>query len=123
MTTGYAAVDAKAPLGLFNFERRALQPTDVGIEILYCGVVTRMFIRCVTNGGGSVYPIVPGHEIVGRVTAVGSAVKNFKPGQLAGVGCMVWIHAGIAVNAKMALNNFVRIPCSPITARISIREK
>ncbi|HEY7985694.1 MAG TPA: NAD(P)-dependent alcohol dehydrogenase [Methylophilaceae bacterium] len=89
MTIGYAAVDAKAPLGLFNFERRALLPTDVSIEILYCGVCHSDIHQVRDEWGGSVYPIVPGHEIVGRVTAVGSAVKNFKPGQLAGVGCMV----------------------------------
>lgn len=88
-TIGYAAFDAKSPLGLFNFERRELLPDDVRIEILYCGVCHTDIHQVRNEWGASVYPMVPGHEIVGRVTAVGSAVKSFKAGDLAGVGCMV----------------------------------
>jgi alcohol dehydrogenase (NADP+) len=86
----YAAQNASTPLAPFNFERRDPGPHDVQIEILYCGIC-HSDIHQVRNewGGGSIYPMVPGHEIVGRITRVGDNVKNFIPGELAGVGCFV----------------------------------
>jgi uncharacterized zinc-type alcohol dehydrogenase-like protein len=85
----YAAQSADKPLAPFGIERREPKPTDVDIEILFCGVC-HTDIHFVRNEWGmTLYPCVPGHEIVGRVTRVGSAVKNFKPGDIAGVGCMV----------------------------------
>lgn len=86
---GYAAQSATTPLGQFKFERRDVGSRDVQVEILYCGVCHSdlHFVR--NEWGMTVYPIVPGHEIVGRVTRVGSEVKSFKPGDLAGVGCLV----------------------------------
>ena len=86
---GYAAYDPKSPLRSFNFERRDPGPQDVQIEILYCGVCHSDVHQVRDEWGNSAFPIVPGHEIVGRVVKVGSEVKNFKAGDLAGVGCMV----------------------------------
>jgi uncharacterized zinc-type alcohol dehydrogenase-like protein len=85
----YAAQSATTPLEPFTIDRRTPKPFDVQIEILYCGVCHSdlHFVR--DEWGMTVYPIVPGHEIVGRVTAVGDQVKKFKVGDLAGIGCLV----------------------------------
>jgi len=88
-TIGYAAHDPKSPLMPFNFERREVGAQDVQIEILYCGVCHSDLHQVRDDWAGSTYPIVPGHEIVGRVLKVGSDVKEFKAGDLAGVGCLV----------------------------------
>ncbi len=88
-TKGYAAQSKTEPVTPFEFERRAPGPTDVQIEILFCGVCHSDLHQIRDEWGGSIYPMVPGHEIVGRVTEVGSAVTKFKAGDLAGVGCMV----------------------------------
>ncbi len=91
MTTAkaYAAASAKAPLAPFQIERRAPGLHDVQIEIAYCGICHSDLHQVRDEWGGSKYPMVPGHEIVGHVTAVGAHVKGFKAGDLAGVGCMV----------------------------------
>ncbi|MBO0357638.1 NAD(P)-dependent alcohol dehydrogenase [Hymenobacter sp. BT186] len=86
---GYAAETVNAPLTPFQFERRDVGPHDVRIEILFCGVCHSDVHQVRDEWGGSIFPMVPGHEIVGRVTEVGAHVKGFKPGDLAGVGCMV----------------------------------
>jgi uncharacterized zinc-type alcohol dehydrogenase-like protein len=86
---GYAAPAPKAPLTSFNFERRELRDNDVHIEIQYCGVCHSDVHQVRDEWGKGHFPMVPGHEIVGRVMAVGSKVKKFKAGDLAGVGCMV----------------------------------
>lgn len=86
---GYAAYDPKKPLAPFDFERREPGPDDVQIEILYCGVCHSDLHQARDEWGNSAFPMVPGHEIVGRVTQVGSAVTKFKAGDLAGVGCLV----------------------------------
>lgn len=86
---GYAAQDASTPLAPFSFERRDPKENDVQIEILYCGVCHSDLHTARAEWGGTNYPCVPGHEIVGRVTRVGSGVKKFKEGDLVGVGCMV----------------------------------
>ncbi|HEX2609339.1 MAG TPA: NAD(P)-dependent alcohol dehydrogenase [Flavisolibacter sp.] len=88
-TKGFAAQNATTPLGPFQFERREPGPHDVEIEILYCGVCHSDIHQVRNEWGNSIYPMVPGHEIVGRVTRVGDHVKKFKKGDLAGVGCMV----------------------------------
>ncbi len=85
----YAALDAKSPLGPFTFTRRQPREHDVQIEIQYCGVCHSDIHQARDEWGGSTFPMVPGHEIVGRVTHVGAKVKQFKVGDLAGVGCMV----------------------------------
>jgi uncharacterized zinc-type alcohol dehydrogenase-like protein len=86
---GYAAYDPKKPLAPFDFERREPGPDDVQIEILYCGVCHSDLHQARDEWGNSAFPMVPGHEIVGRVTQVGSGVTKFKAGDLAGVGCLV----------------------------------
>ncbi|MEO7166637.1 MAG: NAD(P)-dependent alcohol dehydrogenase [Chthoniobacterales bacterium] len=86
---GFAAKSATTPLEPFNFQRRALRPSDVRIEILYTGVCHSDLHQARNEWGNSLYPMVPGHEIVGRVTAVGENVTKFKQGDLAAVGCLV----------------------------------
>lgn len=86
---GYAASAAKAPLRPFSFERRDPKPHDVVIDIKFCGICHSDIHQAKDEWGGSTFPMVPGHEIVGVVTSVGSAVKKFKVGDHVGVGCMV----------------------------------
>ncbi len=86
---GYAAHAATEDLKPWTFERRDLQPNDVQIEILYCGVCHSDIHTARNEWMGTKYPVVPGHEIVGRILKVGAEVKNFKAGDLAGVGCLV----------------------------------
>lgn len=86
---GFAAQSATTPLVPFTFQRRDPGAHDVRIEILYSGVCHSDLHQAKGDWGNSVFPMVPGHEIVGRVVAVGSAVKKFKVGDFAGVGCMV----------------------------------
>lgn len=88
-TIGYAAEHAAAPLARFDFERRALRPNDVAMETLYSGVCHSDLHMARNDWGWTTYPIVPGHEIVGRVTEVGSAVSRYKTGDAVAVGCMV----------------------------------
>jgi uncharacterized zinc-type alcohol dehydrogenase-like protein len=88
-TIGYAALTAEAPLALFHFERRALRPNDVAMEILYCGVCHSDLHQARDDWHWSRYPIVPGHEIVGRVIEIGAEVKRYKIGDHVAVGCMV----------------------------------
>lgn len=88
----YAAASATSPVASTQITRRETGEHDVQIEILFCGIC-HSDLHAVRNEWSdfhpSEYPIVPGHEIVGRVSKVGSAVAKFKPGDLAGVGCMV----------------------------------
>lgn len=88
-TIGYAAQHREAQLAPFKFERRALRPNDVAMQILYCGVCHSDLHQARDDWGFSRYPIVPGHEIVGRVTEVGSQVTRYKVGDAVAVGCMV----------------------------------
>ncbi len=88
-TKSYAAQNATDPLEPFTFERRAVGAHDVKFQILYCGVCHSDLHQVRNEWGGSVYPMVPGHEIVGRVIEVGAHVSKFKTGDLAGVGCLV----------------------------------
>lgn len=85
----YASQSATTPLLPFTIERRDPKPHDVQIQILYCGVCHSDLHFARNEWGMTIYPIVPGHEIVGKVTAVGDHVKKFKVGDLAGIGCMV----------------------------------
>ncbi|HET6716796.1 MAG TPA: NAD(P)-dependent alcohol dehydrogenase [Nitrososphaeraceae archaeon] len=86
---GYAAPSAKAKLAPYQFERRDIRADDVVIEILYCGICHSDVHHVNNDWGGTTYPIVPGHEIIGRVVNVGPDVTRFKPGDHVGVGCMV----------------------------------
>jgi alcohol dehydrogenase (NADP+) len=86
---GYAAPSAKANLTPYQFERRDMRSDDVVIEILYCGICHTDLHYVNNDWGISIFPLVPGHEIIGRVVNVGSTVTHFKPGDHVGVGCMV----------------------------------
>jgi uncharacterized zinc-type alcohol dehydrogenase-like protein len=88
-TRGYAALSAKETLQPFSFERRDVGPHDVLIKITHCGICHSDIHQVRNEWGGSIFPMVPGHEIVGAVTQVGSAVKKFRTGDRAGVGCFV----------------------------------
>ncbi|HEV2861282.1 MAG TPA: NAD(P)-dependent alcohol dehydrogenase [Pyrinomonadaceae bacterium] len=88
-TRGYATQGPTSKLEPFQFERREPGPADVLIEIQYCGVCHSDIHQARNEWDNSIYPMVPGHEIVGRVARVGSSVTKFKEGDLAGVGCFV----------------------------------
>jgi uncharacterized zinc-type alcohol dehydrogenase-like protein len=77
------------PLHSMNIKRRELLPHDVEMKILYCGICHSDLHQIKNEFGGTMFPIVPGHEIVGKVTRVGAHVKKFKTGDLTGVGCIV----------------------------------
>lgn len=85
----YGTESAKTPLHPLDIQRRSLLPNDVEIDILYCGICHSDLHSIHNDWGGTTYPIVPGHEIVGRITKIGTEVTKFKVGNLAGVGCIV----------------------------------
>lgn len=107
-TKAYAAASATSPLSLTQIGRRAPTERDVQMEILFCGIC-HSDVHSVRNEWSNfmstTYPIVPGHEIVGRVTQVGSAVTKYKPGDLAAIGCMV-DSDGICPNCKAGFEQF-----------------
>jgi uncharacterized zinc-type alcohol dehydrogenase-like protein len=86
---GYAALDTKSPLAPHNFSRREPGATEIVIEILYCGVCHSDLHMARNEWGNAIYPMVPGHEIVGSVAAVGKSVTKFKPGDIAAVGVII----------------------------------
>ena len=88
-TYAYAASNAQSKLAPFEFQRRELRPHDVQLEVLFCGVCHSDLHQARDEWKNSIYPVVPGHEIVGRVTAVGPDVTRHKAGDLVGVGCLV----------------------------------
>lgn len=88
-TKAYAAFDSKGLLAPYNFERREPRPHDVVIEILYCGVCHSDLHQVRDEWGESIYPMVPGHEIVGKVVRTGTEVTRFKAGDRAAVGVMI----------------------------------
>lgn len=88
-TAAYAALSSSTPLVPFNIQRRDLSADDIQIEILYCGVCHSDIHQARNEWEETHYPIVPGHEIVGKVTQIGAAVNHFKIGDLVGVGCFV----------------------------------
>jgi len=104
-TSAYAASQAHAPLAPFSFERRDPGPRDVLIDVLYCGVCHSDIHQVRDEWGGAVFPMVPGHEIVGRVKQVGKDVTKLKVGDLAGVGCMV-DSCGDCANCRRDLEQF-----------------
>src|SRR6195952_3929943 len=102
---GYAAHDKKSPLVPFSFERREPGPRDVAVEIAYSGICHSDIHQVRDEWGGSMYPMVPGHEIVGGVTAVGSEVSKFGVGDLAGVGVLV-DSCRVCVNCQASLEQY-----------------
>ena len=85
----WGAAAAGKPLAPMTIERREPRPNDVVLETLFCGVCHSDIHQARDEWSGAVFPMIPGHEIVGRVTSVGGEVSKFKVGDLAGVGCMV----------------------------------
>ena len=88
-TKGYAALNSTSPLAPYGFTRREPGPTEIAVEILYCGVCHSDLHMARNEWGQSIYPLVPGHEIVGRVTTAGSAVTKFKLGEIAAIGVII----------------------------------
>ncbi|MEM5448417.1 NAD(P)-dependent alcohol dehydrogenase [Paraburkholderia guartelaensis] len=88
-TYGYAARDAASPLAPFEFQRRDMRELDVRIDVLFCGVCHSDLHQARDEWRNTIYPVVPGHEIVGRVAEVGKGVTKYKVGELVGVGCLV----------------------------------
>ncbi|RYY33035.1 MAG: NAD(P)-dependent alcohol dehydrogenase [Sphingobacteriaceae bacterium] len=88
-TKGYAANAASKPLEPFSFDRQEIGPNDIQIEIQYCGVCHSDIHQVRDEWGGSIFPMVPGHEVVGKIVKVGDAVTKFKVGETAGIGCFV----------------------------------
>lgn len=88
-TKGYAAQTVEADMAPWNFERRDVGPQDVQLEIVYCGVCHSDLHQIRNDWFPGIFPMVPGHEIVGKVIQIGLRVKKFKKGDLAGVGCLV----------------------------------
>lgn len=88
-TQAYAALSAKSALAPFTIERRQPGPRDVLIDIIYCGVCHSDIHQARGEWPGSIFPMVPGHEIVGRVSGVGAGVKKYRAGDTVGVGCLV----------------------------------
>lgn len=110
-TKAYAASSANAPLEPFSIERRDPSPTDVSIEILYAGICHSDLHQAKDEWGGASFPMVPGHEIIGRVTAVGANVKKLEVGDIAGVGCMVDSCRECAM-CKRGFENFCEKSCA-----------
>ena len=88
-TRGYAVTTAKDPLGNFEFERRALRPRDVALDIYYSGICHSDIHQAREEWGPAIFPMVPGHEIAGVVTSIGSSVTKFAVGDKIGVGVFV----------------------------------
>jgi len=118
-TIGYAAHNHNSPLVPFSFERRDLTPTDVQIEILFCGVCHSDIHQVRNEWGSSVFPMVPGHEIVGKVTKVGNEVTGLNS-EIPLVWVAWSIPAGHARIATIIWSNFVTMQCLLITVPISI---
>ena len=88
-TKGYAAMEASAELQPFSFERRSVGPKDVLLHIQYCGICHSDIHQARDEWGGAIFPMVPGHEIVGTAVQVGSDVTSVREGDTVGVGCFV----------------------------------
>lgn len=107
-TNAYAAFSATAPLAPYQFDRRSIGAHDVRIEILYCGICHSDIHTVRGDWGPAAYPVVPGHEIVGRVTEVGTGVSKFKVGDIAGVGCFV-DSCGTCPSCSRGLEQFCQV--------------
>jgi len=107
-TKGYAVKSAEASFEPFEFERRELGAKDVLIEIMYCGVCHSDIHQARNEWGNSIYPMVPGHEIVGRVKQTGADVTKFKEGDFAGVGCFV-DSCGDCENCRQDVEQFCKV--------------
>ncbi len=109
-TKGYAAQSASEKLAPFQFERREVGADDILIEIEYCGVCHSDIHQARNEWGNSTFPMVPGHEIVGRVKQIGANVTKFKEGDYAGVGCFV-DSCGECENCAQDVEQFCQVHC------------
>ncbi|MGH9819179.1 MAG: NAD(P)-dependent alcohol dehydrogenase, partial [Pyrinomonadaceae bacterium] len=107
-TKGYAVTGPEATFESFDFERREVGPHDILIDILFCGVCHSDIHQARGEWGNSTYPMVPGHEIVGRVARMGSGVTKFKEGDIAGIGCFV-DSCGKCSSCKAASEQFCKV--------------
>jgi uncharacterized zinc-type alcohol dehydrogenase-like protein len=110
-TKGYATHNAEAKFGPFEFERRDVGPNDILIDVRYCGICHSDIHQAKSEWGPSIYPMVPGHEIVGPVSQVGSAVTKFKVGDIAGVGCFV-DSCRTCSSCQAGVEQFCKVHCS-----------
>lgn len=118
---GYAAPSATEALAPYRFERRHPRADDVVIDILYCGVCHSDLHYARNDWGRTTYPLVPGHEIIGRVINVGPDVTRFKPGDHVGVGCMVdsCRHCAACMDWNSTARKFRHIPMAALIAMIT----
>ncbi len=110
-TRGFAVHDEAAQFEPFTFERRDVGPSDILIEILFSGICHSDIHQARGEWGNSTYPMVPGHEIVGRVTKVGDSVTKFKEGDIAGIGCFIDSCRKCA-NCKAGFEQFCTVHCA-----------
>jgi uncharacterized zinc-type alcohol dehydrogenase-like protein len=110
-THGYAAQSATTPLAPFDYEHRAPGPKDVHIAIDFCGICHSDLHQARNEWGNAMYPMVPGHEIVGTVKAVGAEVTRFKVGDTAAVGCII-DSCRVCANCKEGLENYCDNPAA-----------
>ena len=101
----FGTENAQASLNEMKIQRRAITSRDIEIDILFCGVCHSDLHTARNDWGGTIYPSVPGHEIIGRITKVGDAVSKFKVGDLAGVGCLVG-SCGVCPSCKKNLEQY-----------------
>ena len=121
-TKGYATQAADAKLEPFQFERREVGADDILIEIEYCGVCHSDIHQARNEWGNSIFPMVPGHEIVGRVARVGENVTKFKEGEYAGVGCFV-DSCGTCETCKADVEQFCQVHCAQTYNSTEMDEK
>ncbi len=119
---GYAVQSADAKFEPFNFERRELGATDVLIEIEFCGICHSDIHQARNEWRNSIYPMVPGHEIVGRISQVGAEVSKFKTGDIAGVGCFV-DSCRVCENCKNDFEQFCQTHCAQTYNSTEMDEK
>lgn len=105
LTKAYAAYDTNSPLVPFEFNRREPTGHDVELEVLFCGVCHTDIHRVHDDWKSTKYPIVPGHELVGRVTRVGDRVTKHKVGDMVGVGCLVG-SCGVCAPCRRGLQQY-----------------
>lgn len=110
-TRGFAVYDEAAQFEPYTFERRDVGPNDILIEILFSGICHSDIHQARGEWGNSTYPMVPGHEIVGRVTKVGDSVTKFKEGDIAGIGCFIDSCRKCA-NCKAGFEQFCTVHCA-----------
>ncbi len=121
-TKGYAVQSAESKLEPFEFERREVNAKDVLIEIMYCGVCHSDIHQAHNDWRNSIYPMVPGHEIVGRVIQIGSDVTKFKEGDYAGVGCFV-DSCRNCENCRQGVEQFCKVHCAQTYNSTEMDEK